>query len=128
MTKPKRKAVPKNKPEQFTTKEALLYLRKFFNKSTEKESHKLWDILSALRGPDKEFCGHYKDASTAVLRHAFFGGKCKNVSAKATIYSDNETLRDRRNTAEYQHKVGYHFSRHARLAFKALGLDFKNIN
>ena len=89
-------------------------------------ARQLWDVLSALRGPDNEN-NEVKHATTAIIRAACFpktysGG---DICIPATMCHDSERDRDARTASN---KIGYHFRRHAQTAFDALGLSWHEVN
>ena len=86
------------------------------------EASKLWDILTALRGPDDTNLS-LKEATTAVIRYHALPVCDKNG---ATVYKDcigNEIARHK-----YESTASRHFISHAKNAFKALGLDWIKTN
>jgi hypothetical protein len=90
---------------------------------------KLWDILTALRGPDCMKDNHrIKLATTSVIRSAALG---KDSSMRE--YADFSQL-DTAANAEFRlmeaHLIedSYHFFNHARRAFIALGLKWEKPN
>jgi hypothetical protein len=90
------------------------------------EQHKLWDVLTALRGPDSpENRNSVKSATTEVIRlHAF-----PNAAAYNALYGDfsaDSELRVERRAK--MPSVGGHFYGHAKEAFKALGLVWNRLN
>jgi hypothetical protein len=94
--------------------------------SSKPEQHKLWDVLTALRGPDSpENRNSVKSATTEVIRlHAF-----PNAAAYNALYGDfsaDSELRVERRAK--MPSVGGHFYGHAKEAFKALGLVWNRLN
>jgi hypothetical protein len=100
------------------------------------DSRALWNILSALRGPDKlypEVNKYYlsvKDVTTSVIRAAAFpktaalshrdGGR-----VRASMMPDDFKYARVRTDRDFPSD---HFTGHARSAFRALGLDWNNQN
>lgn len=77
----------------------------------------LWDILTALRGPD-DGDNNVKAATTGVIRHAVCGYDCPGMVNRDSKYEKHvrESLPDN------------HFTRHAVGAFRALGLKWHEVN
>lgn len=99
---------------------------------------RLWDILSALRGPDYDFpakpegfpasqfnfAQDYKESTTAVIRHAalpYLASRAVNVM----VHLDNRYLADWRAKHRFD---DIHFINHAERAFDALGLKWNSPN
>lgn len=86
---------------------------------------KLWNVLSALRGPDS---GDYniKESFTEVIRTAAFPATAqsgaRNIPA-TFAYRDYKT-----NLGTRQEAQPSHFRSHARAAFEALGLNPDIVN
>lgn len=93
----------------------------------------LWDVLSALRGPDTSHMGS-KDATTSVLRrYAFpktFDRDTRSTvrMSKAVANGDDESLRLNRLDAGIVNRTSSHFYNHAQKAFWALGLKWNEVN
>jgi hypothetical protein len=112
----------------------LLPLLKYINTGTDART--LWNILSALRGPDGDIptlgdkkldMTDVKDATTCVLRHALgleYGIKDGPTGQYwFSVHPDTEAF------AEYRKNIPYgHFGTHARDAFIALGLSWTKVN
>ena len=86
----------------------------------------LWNILTALRGPDNH-SDELKDATTAVIR--WYAGIPQENSGYAISLPDSEA------SAEFRVKLlknlkgkDRHFVSHARGAFEALGLNWYEVN
>ena len=81
------------------------------------ERKKLWEVLTALRGPDYGESYNTKRATTAVIRYHALGSSA--VRGFAQVRPDDEySVRTR---CEMK---GRHFIDHAILAFDALGLKW----
>ena len=114
-----------NRPR--TADEVFKILREFMacrglETISERERERLWDVLSALRGPDNGPAGS-KSATTMVIRHAVFGMNSK-VERYADVASDDAGRRDFRITMNMLN----HFEEHVRWAFQSLGLKWDEIN
>jgi hypothetical protein len=114
-----------------TMKDALGALRSFMDDQNvdSREKRMLWDVLTALRGPDEEAVADcnggripanlVKDATTAVIRDAVFSHDA-GMLIGVIIQSDCEESRHVRSAM----RVLKHFENHARCAFRALGLEW----
>jgi hypothetical protein len=126
--KTKSKVAHKKKP---TFKDAQNYLRAFFRDARNSEVRLLWDVLSALRGPDYEG-SEDKDATTVVIREAFLGPKTKVFPADFAVDSAERAERRKDMVAGDvplpEISESYHFYTHARNAFDALGLKWDEVN
>lgn len=129
-----------------TMNDMLAVVRQFYGDKgiDPAEKKKLWDVLSALRGPDEaEIRGFYaydvKEATTTVIRDAVLGGSTSEAGLAvweyASIDRDFSGAKDRRTTImpEYALPPGvdkrpHHFLGHARNAFDALGLKWDEVN
>lgn len=89
-----------------------------------KESEELWDILTALRGPDDQD-NVVKEATTAVIRWQAFPRTARVRTVPAVFNGDTESFADSRNRWSAS---SFHFWRHAGFAFAALGLKWSKIN
>ena len=105
----------KAKKHRETFKTMLPKIVRFLNDNPE--GHKLWCVLTALRGPDD---GKGKNATTAVIRHAI-GIK---YSIFATVLPDDEIAA----TFRKQTNLDFHFACHAKDAFSVLGLNWESVN
>jgi len=107
----------------FTAKDFLFTLDTFFAEPEktvpEEEKRKVWDILTALRGPDDD--NHYllKWATTAIIRARVFVRGRKRVGKWATINSEKMVIDLTRFTPQP------HFHYHVLQAAKALGIEVK---
>ncbi|MFI5355197.1 MAG: hypothetical protein ACHQX0_06260 [Desulfobaccales bacterium] len=103
-----------------------------------REAH-LWDILSALRGPD-DGNEDLKVATTAVIRYTVFGPGLRDMGM-VCLPDSGASLRTRQSFNEFGQAFdkdgqvinpnrfeNIHFFGHARRAFKALGLDWDRVN
>jgi len=98
---------------------ALLAVRRAFRKGPNPY---LWNILSALRGPDHEGSYDTKLVTTAIIRSRLLG---KDVGRNTgVVFNSSDThAEDRRSLS-----MSIHFLRHARYAFDALGLKWDENN
>lgn len=111
-----------------TCKGMLRQLRRFMEEAPQGEAEDLWDVLTALRGPDR---GHdslrLKGAVTAVIRREVFGHELEPLFGGTILsnYDDHDKafLRRRRDADD---RSGSHFLAHARDAFLVLGLDWRD--
>jgi hypothetical protein len=91
-------------------------------------ARQLWDVLSALRGPDNEHAS-IKYGTTAIIRAACFpktyGDGNRDICIPATMCHDSEAYRLARSEAGTR---GQHFANHARRAFDVLGLAWSEVN
>jgi hypothetical protein len=100
------------------------------NEEFVQEKRDLWAVLTALRGPDKEYeAVQLKDSATAVVRaHAF--PRCAALDAYYIgigIGFDSFDRAHARITAENT-GIHHHFARHIRDAFRALKLVWDGVN
>lgn len=136
MTKAKSKIKPKAqakkiKPESF--KSILNKVVKFLNDAGP-ESKKLWDVLTALRGPD-DSCFNTKDATTAVVRHTIglsgrTGSDLNSTYHGYAVKPDNTQYSHRRKELEsgLARLLPGHFRDHILAAFNALDLKWNDVN
>jgi len=85
------------------------------------EANALWEVLTALRGPD-EVSGMQelvKEHTTARIRYAAFGGTPAGFAIGAIVYGGEISNADLTDAENYQ---GIHFARHARRAAIVLGI------
>jgi hypothetical protein len=110
----------------------LLAIRRFMMDRTIANGHKqdVWDVLTALRGPDEERAGmcitEFKASSTAVVRHALLGEDANQVGYLMMVHPDSAEAKKAR-TAE-DPPVGGHFRRHINSAFRALKMKWNRVN
>lgn len=87
----------------------------------------LWDILTALRGPDKDN-DYYKNATTSLIRRRAFPKLFVDGSAFGSMAC---TAVDRQDLVEYRltfDPAYNHFRCHVMWAFDALGLSWNVVN
>ncbi len=89
-------------------------------------ARQLWDVLSALRGPDYEKSLD-KNATTAVIRAALFP---KTFSDDRSIAIPAHMAYDETGNAQIRSQMieSYHFKNHAKKAFAVLGLNWITTN
>ena len=101
--------------------------------STVHEGHKLWSVLTALRGPDSD-SDRLKYATTSVIRwHAF---KRTYLAGGPIINYDSVSHADRRKKLQVAFAANphsddgtsRHFWSHVTEAFEALGLSLTEVN
>jgi hypothetical protein len=123
------------KQESETFKTILPKIVKFLNESPD--GRKLWDVLTALRGPDhldRPDSDQIKDSTTAVIRYAIglngSVGKDDSDQFSFTISTDSEKAAAFRRSANEKSTPlsSYHFFSHAHGAFDALGLNWESVN
>lgn len=86
----------------------------------DNNSRDLWNVLTALRGPDNEL-QNIKESTTAVIRHKI--GLSRN-SLGIDVFPDCEGAMNNRNTmTKYTH-----FRIHVEQAFRVLGLVWDKVN
>ena len=134
--KPAKKATKKSSakpkmPSALTFEGMQQRLRKFFNEATEQERSKLWNVLSALRGPDQYERNATKRATTGLIRSAFLGETSSQKTWLTWTGEDDLFLAEHRlslsSTAPNQ-APGSHFVSHALSAFSTLGLNWGRVN
>lgn len=130
----KSKTKTKQIKQPTTCKQMLKLLRKFMKTAPTEEARGLWDVLTALRGPDGVDSYQLKGFTTQVIRHKVFGIDSP-VAMFANISEDSaENAAFRcglsRSTKCFQipHFNNGHFRTHARKAFDALGLYWHQDN
>jgi hypothetical protein len=88
-------------------------------------SGELWDVLTALRGPDSRD-RKVKYATTAVIRSAAFPKRpCEE---RSVFGKDSDELVKRRSSLFSKKLDNNHFREHVRDAFTALGLTIGGVN
>jgi len=97
-------------------------IQQMLKNASESESCKMWDILTALRGPDFDNSESIKRATTAVIRHRFLANTPNYFFV--SIGEDGQHLVEKRVNCE----SNYHFINHAKSAFRALGLKWDETN
>jgi hypothetical protein len=123
--KTKVKSKKPKKKELKTANEVLLVIREFMSRDggSYDEQDKLWCVLAAMRGPDSQ--EHQpKDASTAVIRWAVLQKTGNSFIANP----DSQKRAEYRREGKVRFGSSAHFSSHARMAFKALGLKWDEVN
>ena len=101
--------------------------------STDERAAELWDILTALRGPDLDHWDKDKTATTAVIRYTALPNTAATADPSSSWpYASRisaEVVRDTKSSVEQRKSLPRgHFSVHAHRAFKALGLDWDKEN
>jgi hypothetical protein len=138
----------KQNKSKVTAESVIRHIRKAFSVMPEYEKLRLWDILTALRGPD-HLSAHVKDATTALIRGAVFGDVSRKMDIfnfavirskdkeeyifnfAAVIRSEDkeEYVAARQNLFDTSVKgESSHFVRHTYDAFKTLGLNYSMNN
>lgn len=80
----------------------------------------LWDVLSAIRGPDSRN-RKLKHATTTIIRSAAFP---KRPCEERSFYGDDSAKRAEIRTRLFRNKEDYnHFRQHVEAAFASLGLS-----
>ena len=101
------------------TRKFITTLRQQFKAADNDTKIEIWDILTALRGPDN-YDHDLKKATTGLVRKAVFGSIDLPMAIVTprdfAVYVDKRT-----------HSSG-HFSNHAENAFNALGLKWDEVN
>lgn len=108
------------------TKKILKQVVTFINK--HKDGSELYNILTALRGPDSEDYS-LKSCTTAVLRRAI-GLPGEGASIGYDSYEDTQEFVEQRKhhrAVEDETKEG-HFLQHVRLGFASAGLKLNAVN
>lgn len=131
----KKRIYPKRIKKPDTADDMFRLIRNFmrvtYSYSTQTRSderRKLWDVMTALRGPDHIAGGETryadKSATTAVIRYKLVGidTEARNY---ADIFNDSSNSAIRRRS---MNTVDDHFTRHAKKAFDALGLEWAVVN
>jgi len=111
------------------------FLRKSLKTLDELLSRKygclLFDVLSALRGPDSDN-NDVKKAATGLIRGKAFprvlSKSDDNDLGLVVTHEDNEDLVNVRRDLENNREESRHFLNHAHLAFKHLGLSWYTVN
>ena len=109
------------KESKTTALQVLARLRKSVETMPDYELKRLWNILTALRGPDDKDLG-VKHATTSVIRTAVFG-----IDSPFAKYADFN--HDDKAAVKARESMVYdHFKSHAISAFNALGLEWDKNN
>lgn len=94
-------------------------------KTDQEEGQKLWDMLTALRGPDNEDVEN-KEAATVLIRRRFLGEKGATIIG--TYYADTGITRSATKLLNIRTGMDdRHFKSHAQKAFQALGLKWDGL-
>ena len=103
-----------------TFRDVLNHIQSFLESDgiLSSEKYKLWDVLSALRGPDSG-TDTLKNSTTAVIRRHALGNSLGYVGA--TTNTDDDTYAANRANVGYRYD---HFHSHVLNAFSALDLDY----
>ena len=107
--------------KKLTVKQALKKIDAMAAGMSPLEAARLWDVLSALRGPDVVDLSYTKRASTEqIRRHSLpkLAGKCVAVAPNAKEVGEPWAVEARKRIPNG------HFRRHAMDAFRALGLEW----
>lgn len=112
----------KSTPKIDTTEKVLEFLRTFFNDDfiDLEERRKLWNVLTALRGPDNQD-RESKLACVSLIRRAVAGQSFVDFGGYNRFDSE-EDVEIRRRMPES------HFQQHMRWAFAALDLYWHKVN
>jgi hypothetical protein len=105
-----------------TAEKMVVVLRTFFNDDfiDFEERKELWDILTALRGPDNQD-GTVKLACVSQIRRAVAGQSFTDFGAYHRFDSEEDAnIRSKMETS--------HFKLHMHAAFEALGLHWYAVN
>ena len=115
-----------------TSKAMLAMLKRFLNSKTINRTYQreVWDILTALRGPDYEEGDDDKHATTCVIRHYALGYKacCSPYTANGSVFREDSETSVGLRVAMLDDKRSYHFYHHMADAFAALGLKWDKNN
>jgi hypothetical protein len=112
-------------PKPKTVMGALKAIDKIVMGLSNLKRRKLWDVLSALRGPDNAAPG-VKTSTTALIRYRAFPEWCSESTFPAMASSLDNIVRLKYRRSKLQRCT--HFSDHARKAFLALGLEWDKDN
>jgi hypothetical protein len=122
-----KKKYPPRVKKPITADDMLKLIRSFMERGdgNEDEQRKLWNVMSALRGPDNRV-GNYgeKTISTAVLRYKVFGENSA-VVRYADMFQDSPEYRQKRCAME---TANDHFGHHVKLGFESAGLKWDEVN
>lgn len=95
------------------------------------ETSTIWDIITALRGPDHNDSYEVKRATTAVIRYSVGIPPSNNFSC-VSLKDDEEKVAIRVSLSTLEYNSPYwttdHFYRHVLNAFWALGLTWNDVN
>lgn len=113
----------RNRKKTLNARQTLDVVRRTLTGSNNHEALKLWDVLSALRGPDNED-RRQKDCTTAVIRYKLFGSLKPANQGFLVIKKDSSARCNMRKNLNFPP----HFYRHAANAFNALGMKWNKVN
>lgn len=95
-----------------------------YNAGDDDDSDNLWNVLSALRGPDvDDHMEALKLSTTSVIRHAI-----GLATSRLVIESDAPHKLSVRLMLDEHSRANGHFTWHAKQAFEALGLKWDENN
>lgn len=109
-------------------------------KLLSKNSYRVWDLLTALRGPDFrdtiDCLGYFqvKESTTAVIRYAIGGSSKSGYICLPDTIAKVEIRRMLRDYFQKIHSTDlgwegkFHFVKHAMKAFEVLGLKWDELN
>lgn len=107
-------------PKKFQAKEMLNKLDEFFAGAPKTEVQVIWDILSALRGPDSMDI-HNKAKSTSVIRRAAFPKTAAIADEKGWYGIGGGAISKKGTLLDYDlYEERRHFKSHIRSAVEAL--------
>ena len=111
-----------------TSEEVFAALKEFFESPDvdSVEQRKVWTVLTALRGPDFPGTYHVKSSVTTVIRRKLFGGG-SGIGEFADMERDAKSSPSIRVSLQGKQEWE-HFLRHAREAFRVLGLKWEEVN
>lgn len=88
-------------------------------------SRDLWNVLTALRGPDSRN-RWVKTATTGVIRHTAFPSR---PNGDLSAFKEDDSMMAKRRVLIYAGKIdSNHFREHVKDAFDSLGLKIKDKN
>lgn len=103
-----------------SVREMLDAIDTFFVTKNEQESEELWDVLTALRGPDSKEDRNLKPSTTVHIRIAAFPKFAAGLSN--SHMADFVTTERLHNLDPFSPS---HFLQHIHYAIKALGLGYQ---
>lgn len=107
----------------------FLALRQFLTNDEidSEERRNVWDVLTALRGPDNESLYDIKQNATTVLRYALLGKEGYSLPLGADVFADSDHKSKRRTELE-KDADNFHFYNHLKRGFNALSLKWNEEN
>lgn len=125
-----------------TAADVLAALVEDFGVLPNEERKKVWDVLTALRGPDgvHDADDLLKQSTTCVIRRRLFGDALSRLDPLGYPYAaqngDTPARAAQRATCDLESvpvsaaskHPHAHFIRHAQRAFRALGLKWTSVN